>query len=270
MFQDKGVHLSSVKNERGLVIGGYDASTERRADLTLDMVPDNVNAKVLCACPICKSECCPILDYNLSQCRVCDHVFQTDLHVSVAYDANYAHQYDFRPAKEMSNLRWDFIQRELKLGSDSRVLDIGYGNGAFLKRAQEARMQIFGIDVHTEDFGIPVVNFDTPQVYDLVCFFDSIEHFPDFSPIYKLNAHNVIVSIPNTPNIILTEPRKWRHFKPGEHLHYFSRTSLDSFMRRWGFPVKLAEGYPEDGLRGKLVIDGATLDNIYTAIYTRS
>ncbi len=40
-------------------------------------------------------------------------------------------------------------------------------------------------------------------------------------------------------------------------------------MRRWGFTYKLTEGFPEDQLRGKLVIDQKPADNIYTAIYTR-
>jgi SAM-dependent methyltransferase len=169
----------------------------------------------------------------------------------------------------MSELRWSFLQSWLSLAAGSRILDVGYGNGAFLKRARAADMSIFGIDLHNEDFGIPVVAFDTPQDYDLVCFFDSLEHFPDFAPVSRLNARNVIVSIPNTPDFFPTTPRKWRHFKPGEHLHYFSHASLERLMRSLGFPRRLADGYPEDRLRGKLAIDGESYDNIYTAIYTR-
>jgi hypothetical protein len=220
------------------------------------------------ACPVCRGRCEDYPAYGLSLCYFCHHTFQTDLAVAVSYDATYAHQYDHRPVREMSNLRWTFIQSTLGLPAASRILDVGYGNGAFLKRARAADMAIFGVDLHNEDFGVPVVDFDTPQDYDLVCFFDSLEHFPDFAPILRLRARNVVVSIPYTPDFILTAPTKWRHFKPGEHLHYFSRSSLDMFMRDWGFPERLAEGYPEDDLRGKLIIDGRSHDNIYTAIYT--
>jgi SAM-dependent methyltransferase len=188
--------------------------------------------------------------------------------VTMCYDAQYAHQYDLRPVRKMSELRWNFVQSTLGLSAGSRILDVGYGNGAFLKRARDADMAIFGIDLHNEDFGIPVVGFDTNQDYDLVCFFDSLEHLPDFTPVLQLHSRHVVVSIPNTPDFILTTPRKWRHFKPGEHLHYFSRASLDGLMQTWGFPRRLAEGYPEDRLRGKLAIDGESYDNIYTAIYT--
>jgi hypothetical protein len=220
-------------------------------------------------CPVCGGACEAYTAHGLSSCCFCNHTFQTDLAVTISYDASYAHQYDHRPVREMSNLRWDFIQSELALPAGSRVLDVGYGNGAFLKRAREAEMSIFGIDLHTEDFDVPVVNFDTRQEYDLACFFDSLEHFPDFAPILRLNTRHVVVSIPDTPDFILTTPTKWRHYKPGEHLHYFSRSSLATFMRNWGFPRRLAEGYPEDRLRGKLAVDGVSYDNIYTAIYTR-
>ena len=206
--------------------------------------------------------------FNLSRCLACHHVFQTDLTVTVSYDADYAHQYDSRPVKEMSSLRWDFIQSYLSLTQGSHVLDVGYGNGAFLKRARGAGMAISGIDLHTEDFGIPVVDLKTRLQFDLICFFDSLEHFPALAPLLSLCSRHVVVSIPETPGFVLEQPKRWRHYKPGEHLHYFSHGSLDAFMSNWGFPRKLAEGYPEDRIRGKLSVNGNTYDNIYTAIYT--
>jgi SAM-dependent methyltransferase len=221
-------------------------------------------------CPVCGSPCHDHTTENLTSCETCRHVFQTDLTVTMCYDAGYAHQYDHRPVKEMSRLRWDFIQSYLGLSHGSRILDVGYGNGAFLKHARAAGMAIHGIDLHAEDFDVPVVDFATPLEFDLICFFDSLEHFPSFEPVLGLKARNVVVSVPNPPGCLLTAPRSWRHFKPGEHLHYFSRNSLDALMRNWGFATRFADGYPEDDLRGKLVIDGQTCDNIYTAIYTRS
>lgn len=250
------VHDNGIMDGTSWVEHGWARDTSQGRDTSL--------------CPVCHGACDFRPAYGISSCRRCHHVFQTDLAVAVSYDATYAHQYDYRPVGEMSDLRWNFIQSVLELPAVSRVLDVGYGNGAFLKRARAADMAIFGIDLHTEDFGIPVVTFDTQQDYDLVCFFDSLEHFPDFAPILRLSARNVVISIPNTPDFILTAPDKWRHFKPGEHLHYFSGTSLDMFMRDWGFPIRLADGYPEDNLRGKLLIDGRSYDNIYTAIYTRA
>jgi SAM-dependent methyltransferase len=223
----------------------------------------------IASCPVCDFECSTHTVHNLSSCSTCEHIFQTDLAITVSYDGSYARQYDQRPVREMSELRWKFIQSHLALATNSKVLDVGYGNGAFLKRAREARMEIYGIDVHNENFGVPTIGFDTNLHFDLVCFFDSLEHFADFDPIFRLKADAAIVSIPNRIDTFLTAPLSWRHYKPGEHLHYFSAASLDRVMARWGFNHKLTEGFPEDELRGKLHVGGKLTDNIYTAIYTR-
>ena len=163
-------------------------------------------------------------------------MFQTDLDVTVSYDAQYAHQYDSRPVKAMSELRWNFIRACLDLPRGSRILDVGYGNGAFLKHARDAGMDIYEIDLHSEDFGIPVVDFDNGMDFDLICFFNSLEHFPSFSPILKLKSRSVIVSIPNAPDFLLATPKLWRHYKPGEHLHYFSHEASGCFGDV-GFPA---------------------------------
>ena len=262
--------MTDAERTNMLIVNQEPAATGDDTYLSAEMTLDRNQTNSVSACPVCQGPCKNDVDHNLSSCQICNHVFQSDLFVMVSYDAQYAHQYDLRPVKEMSVLRWNYIQSQLNLPAASRVLDVGYGNGAFLKRARAAEMSIFGIDLHTEDFGIPVVSFDTPQNYDLVCFFDSLEHFPKFDPIFQLKTRHVIVSIPNTPDFLLTTPQHWRHYKPGEHLHYFSVASLDKLMRTWGFAKRLAEGYPEDDLRGKLAFNGKTYDNIYTAIYTRA
>lgn len=168
----------------------------------------------------------------------------------------------------MSELRWNFIQRWLRLADGSRILDIGYGNGAFLKFARQHGMEVFGFDVHDEDFGIPALDHGVAG-FDLICFFDSLEHLPAFEHLFVLHPSAVIVSIPDAPDFLLETPREWRHFKPGEHLHYFSRHSLDLLMCEWGLTTKLVEGFPEDDLRGKLRIGSRVHDNIRTAIYRK-
>jgi SAM-dependent methyltransferase len=219
------------------------------------------------ACPVCESRDISLRQNNLSHCPRCRHIFQSDLRVSAVYDADYAHQYDRRPHHQMSALRWAFIQRWLRLPAGSHVLDVGYGNGSFLKHARRHGMRVHGIDVHGEDFGVPTVDVDTTIVFDLICFFDSLEHFPQFGALSGLRAANAIVSLPAVPYFLLDSPGRWRHYKPGEHLHYFSPESLDALMFKWGLPRKLVEGAPEDELRGKLMIGGRVHDNIHTAIY---
>lgn len=225
-----------------------------------------------------QASACPVCDYrtlihqpehNLTACTKCEHIFQSDLRVTAVYDSAYAHQYDERPHREMSKLRWDFIQQTLALPPGSKILDVGYGNGSFLKHAQHFDMNIYGIDLHNEDFGVPEVGYDSDIEFDLVCFFDSIEHFVSWEQPLSLRTKNAIVSVPAQPNFMLRSPRSWRHFKPGEHLHYFSDQSLAHLMEDWGLPCLRAQGNPEDALRGTLAIDGLTYSNIYTAIFSR-
>ena len=81
----------------------------------------------------------------------------------MAYDLRYLHQYDALPCETMSALRWRFIRQALHLPAGSRILDIGYGNGAFLMHARQHGMAVFGLDVHGEDLGIPTVDYGTDQ-----------------------------------------------------------------------------------------------------------
>lgn len=220
------------------------------------------------SCPACDEAQALDLKGNLSLCIVCGHLWQSDRQITTVYDGHYAHQYDTKPVRRMSDIRWNFIQSNLSLPLQSKVLDIGYGNGAFLKCAQAAGMTIYGIDVHQENFGIPTIDFDTDIKFDLICFFDSIEHFVDFDKILDLDAKFVIVSLPYRPRNLLQSPSAWRHFKPGEHLHYFSEDSLKRLMDRWGFPNRVCCGFPEDFLRGKILLKGRWLGNIYTSIFS--
>lgn len=224
----------------------------------------------LLSCPVCDG--CELSYYpdNLSSCADCDHIFQSDLSISAVYDAAYAHKYDSYPHQEISTIRWNFIQQSLALPPHSKILDIGYGNGSFLKHTRQQGMDIYGIDLHGEDFGIPEIGYDSKIAFDLVCFFDSLEHFDVFDNPLSLKTQYAIVSIPDPVDCFLQTPREWRHYRPGEHLHYFSRTSLDLVMHRWGLAHKIAEGHPEDALRGKLRIKDRQYDNIYTAIYGRA
>src|SRR6185312_7456509 len=143
----------------------------------------------------------------------CRHVFQSDLRVTAVYDVAYARRYDWLPHREMSALRWNFVQCCLHLAPGSKILDIGYGNGAFLKFARERGMEVFGLDVHGEDFGVPTLRPGAAGRFDLICFFDSLEHLPAFDQLFALKPEAVIVSIPDVPDFLLATPRRWRHFK---------------------------------------------------------
>jgi 2-polyprenyl-3-methyl-5-hydroxy-6-metoxy-1,4-benzoquinol methylase len=147
--------------------------------------------------------------------------------VTVSYDASYVEKYDAYPTEEMSKLRLDYL---LEFATEGRLLDFGYGKGDFVKAASE-HFDAYGYDIHGLDFGVQEGSLD--DQWDVVTFYDSLEHLPDLSIAERLaeNAKLVIISTPKPPKSF-PKDRSWRHYKPGEHLHYFSIDSLRCIVNK--------------------------------------
>jgi len=137
-------------------------------------------------------------------------------------------------AEQISKIRWKWIEEV----DPKVVLDYGSGVGWF--RAWRPK----GVEVYSYDIA------EYPQtrveliMYDVVCFWDVLEHIPDFSriePILAL-ARNVAATLPVIPESETFND--WKHFKPGEHLHYFSKPTLSALFHKYGFRVKKV-GEPE-------------------------
>lgn len=208
-------------------------------------------------CPICSGGESDDFD-DLRRCHRCGHIFQFPPRIGVRYDAAYVRTYDRYPTREMSCLRVGYLKAFLAGG---RLLDIGYGNGDFLRAAQAAGFDAFGYDVHGVDCGIKEIDFAADETaWDVVTFFDSLEHFADFQPIRRLldRTLHVMISLP-WPPADFPARRQWKHYKPGEHLHYFSAESLQALIRK----PKRASSNVEDMIRRGP--DGC--QNIYTAFF---
>lgn len=185
-------------------------------------------------CPVCD---CPQLETGrcgLSTCEQCTHTFQTDLNVTADYAGDYgARTYDTYP-QDTSVLRAGYAIGRTALGAGASVLDVGYGNGSFLTTMKSLGFLTYGHDVHCRLDGITRGTVDAR--YDLITFFDSLEHLPSLR--LPLNVRHCIVSIPHRPTWFLADPPRWRHFKPGEHLHYFTPRSLALLMEMRGLHCK--------------------------------
>ncbi len=209
-------------------------------------------------CPVC---CAVQLDDfdDLLRCLDCGHAFQRSGMVTARYDFDYMSGYLQKPEVAMSHLRTGFLKGFVKQG---RLLDVGYGTGAFLHTASTAGFEAYGCDVHGVDRGIQEKPLVSEDEWDAVTFFDSLEHFPDLDVIRQLSrrARLILVSLPKTPRSF-PECKKWRHYKPGEHLHYFTQESLTRLFH----PKECrAVSDVEDVVRGRL--DGE--QNIMTAVFS--
>lgn len=184
-------------------------------------------------CPVCLHDFTEATSVGkLRRCKVCTHLFQWPLKVTADYGYEYVHErYEAYPTTDaMSHMRVGFL-RAIHPGG-GRLLDVGYGNGSFLKVAQKAGYDAFGNDVHGcgHRFGVRDVELNGDK-WDVVTFFDSLEHFTSLALPREVcrNASTVIVSVPCMPKQEC-EISTWKHYRPGEHLHYFTEKSLDIFM----------------------------------------
>jgi hypothetical protein len=167
---------------------------------------------------------------------------------------------------EMAYLRLGYI-----IGAIGRVpqsiLDVGYGTGDFLKVCTRIVNQSAGHDLFRDllPAGCEFVEDITAQHYDVITFFDSLEHYPDIDFVQKLNCNYAVVSLPWCHNTSDAWFDTWKHRKPDEHLHHFNLDSLTQFMKSQGFTM-ISYSNVEDIIR--TTKDG--LPNILTAVFEKN
>ena len=198
-------------------------------------------------CPVCLQGPTQDLLEGLRGCHHCDHIYQYPLEVKAVYDKRYIEErYDRYPTTpEMSALRLGMLKPWIEKGT---LLDVGYGNGSFVKQAIKGGFDAYGCDVHGADYGVREVALTEKRHWDVVTFFDALEHFTDLDIIRELSCRTsmILISYPNRPSTF-PKDRSWKHYRPGEHLHYFSLVSLSKL-----FPNKdiLFTTAAEDAIRG--------------------
>jgi len=140
-------------------------------------------------------------------------------------------------AKEIAETRWDFVS----ILEPKVVLDYGCGPGWFRAFA------LHGVQVDTFDL------YPWPQTginhdhYDLITLWDVLEHVEDLDQFVSdlcSKADNIALTTPILPNEATFELKKWKHYKPGEHLHYFTVESLTELFAKHGF-ILIKIGDPE-------------------------
>ncbi len=159
-------------------------------------------------------------------------------------------------AELINTARWEFVAEfDFQL-----VLDYGCGLG-FLAQFAPDGIEVDSFDIGTTEDGqrYPQTGIIHPR-YDCVCFFDVLEHVPNplvLDPVFSMTDF-ACVSVPMLPDGAAMEC--WRHNKygDGEHIHYFTRDSLEQFFAVRGF-ARVKEGRPEEIVR----------KDIYSAVFRR-
>ena len=163
----------------------------------------------------------------------------------IEYDADYYYnllKIHTDTARKIVDIRYQFIRENILSENampDTTVLDYGCGVGFMKALAPEWIHQVDTFDV----MPVPMTGI-TRDKYDIITMYDVLEHIPDFTevaPVLKKGKF-VVVTVPVKPdNVAWAE---YKHFKPGEHLHYFTDDLIEHLFDHMGFYLKCV-GNPE-------------------------
>jgi hypothetical protein len=181
------------------------------------------------------------------------HLYQAEKTGDVpVYDKNYSQErYDKYPhTDKMSELRYYLVSTLFNFNS---VLDFGYGNGSFLKHCHKMQKSCFGYDISDYPLaeGITKVESATENEYDLITFFDSLEHIEDENIVgflQSLRCKFIFISLPWYHNFGDEWFNGWKHRRENEHFHHFTCGGLCSALEMAGF-TPVYTGNPEDQIR---------------------
>jgi len=156
------------------------------------------------------------------------------------YDYNYINNsYNKLDNNSMSCLRLGNI-----LGTTGYIpnslLDVGYGNGNFLKWCSKIIPNCFGNDIEPAYELEPPVQFIkniTERFFEVVTFFDCLEHFSSLDFLANLKCRWLVISLPWCHYFSDDWFKSWKHRKVDEHIWYFNDDSLKQTIEQYNFTL---------------------------------
>lgn len=151
---------------------------------------------------------------------------------SDSYWDEYVRRADTPMGRQITELRCKLV---LKYLADGPVLDVGIGCGHFIEMRGKNTL---GYDINP--IGVNWLRhrgifYDPRDGFPNMTFWDALEHMSDASDIMSCCTGYAFVNLP----IFRDEAhcRESRHFKPGEHIWYFTRDGLIRWAKGLGFQL---------------------------------
>jgi len=225
-------------------------------------------------CPVCNREprqfAVDYQGFHLCKCPQCGLQFQNP-RLSFEELAEKVYTEDYCPGHEESANDTAYTRQianfEKLIGKKGSVLDVGCGNGSFLRFAEKHGWEIFGADIRlspeTAGLTCPLWEGRLTEIdfggatFDVIRFNHVIEHLQN--PLLELarcrellNPGGIVfVGVPNlagvSPQIKNLQSRlglkkkRWRHYAALHHLYFFTPSTLISMIEKAGFTVKFWE-----------------------------
>lgn len=156
------------------------------------------------------------------------------------YDYNYVNnsynQYGEK-GSQMAGLRLGYLIGTIGYVPSS-ILDVGYGNGDFLKVCKNV-IDSYGNDIsgYPVPDGVKFVENIFDNHYDVITFFDVLEHFEDINFVKDLKCDYVYISLPWCHFFDEEWFMNWKHRRPDEHLWHFNNKSIENFFDEMGYDM---------------------------------
>lgn len=188
----------------------------------------------------------------------------------IEYNVEYSNKYNNYGEKSnyLSYLRLGVLLGNLETYPKS-ILDVGYGNGSFLNASKNIIENCHGFDISgyelPADIHIETSIYD--KHFDVICFFDSLEHFDDINIIENLDCDYIFISVPWCHYLSDEWFLNWYHRRPDEHLWHFNDVSLKNFFNEHGFTCVYMSNF-EDTIRKNNTCNG--YPNILSAIFKKN
>lgn len=174
-------------------------------------------------------------DGDLMLCERFGVAYQADMTVTCEYDGDYWQKLANYEGSEIAN-KLNAGRRSIvhKYFGDGPVLDVGIGCGEFIK----GRPNTYGTDVNPvavewlKDCGLYRDDFEN---FSGFTFWDVIEHCPD-PGVYldrMPDGAYAFFSIPVFHD--LKRIRESKHYRPGEHLYYWTPIGFAAWLEMHGF-----------------------------------
>ncbi len=195
-------------------------------------------------------------------------VFNKDLHGFLKQENPEPFNYDKKyKAKQSTNdnmswLRIGWLMAGLGFDKlkDFKVVDIGSGNGNFVKVGQKIFKQCVPYDLAGESISEAEL-YSTN--WDLIVMSDVLEHYKNIDDLWNLNFNHALISYPEYHNSI--ELERWRHYKPNEHIYCLNLQQFLYWVKKNDYNI-IQQGCPEDAIRTRYHKD---LRNITTVLIGR-
>lgn len=143
------------------------------------------------------------------------------------------------------------------------AVDVGSGNGSFVKAASRVFKRIASYDVAGESITRSEL---LGTRWDIVILTDVLEHFERIDDLFDIPWRYAMISYPETPEVDRWDRLVgWRHFKPDEHLWCLNYRGVRRWMRRNGCRIERVSDF-EDLIRTRWQHDHR---NITTVLASR-